>query len=130
MVNQRLFFSLLLVSGCCALIPSTVHAQLNGKPYQQWTAKEAEGLLNGSPWAQTVIGLILPGRFDPPIETVDTAVTLRLHSALPLRQALARLRQLKDNYDKKSDSDKAVIDAKNKPLLECQDCADFYVVAM
>lgn len=132
MVNQRLrlLFRLLLVSGCCALIPSTVHAQLDGKPYQQWTAKEAEGLLINSPWAQTLEGVVSVGRLDPPTAVAGTAVTVSLRSALPLRQALARLRQLKNKYDKKSDSDKAAIDAKNKPLLECPECADYYMVAM
>ena len=112
------------------LIPSPVHAQLGGKPYQQWTAKEAEGLLTNSPWAQTRAGLVSVGRLDPPTEIADTAVTISLLSALPVRQAQARLRQLKNRYDKKSDGDKAAIDAKNKSNLECPACADYYVVAM
>ena len=141
----KLLFRLLLVSGFCALIPCTGQAQLGGKPYQQWTAKEAKGLLTDSPWAQTQTGLVsvtleptisvsrgLPsssaGRLDPPTE--EAPVTISLRSALPLRQALARLIQLKNKYDQKSDSDKATIDAKNKALLECPECADFYVVAM
>ena len=107
-----------------------MHAQLDGKPYQQWTAKEAEGLLTDSPWAQTLTGLIAAGRLDPLIEVVDTAVTVRLRSALPLRQALARVKQLKAKYDQKSASDKAGIDEKNRPLLECPECANYYVVAM
>jgi hypothetical protein len=133
MVNQRLslLFRLLLVSGCCALIPSTAPAQSNGKPYQQWTAKEAEGLLINSPWAQTQVGLVSYGTLDPQTaEAADTAVTLSLRSALPVRQAQARLRQLKNSYDKKSDRDKAGIDAKNKPLLECPECVYYYMVAM
>jgi hypothetical protein len=103
MVNQRLrlLFRLLLLSGCCALITGTVHAQLNDRPYQQWTAKEAEALLFDSPWAQTRSGLVAAGRWDPLTEAANTAVTLSLRSALPVRQALARLRQLKNRYDKK-----------------------------
>lgn len=132
MVNQRLrlLYSLLLLSGFCALITGTVRAQLNDRPYQQWTAKEAEALLIDSPWAQTVAGIIPAVGGDPSTAVADTTVTIRLHSALPLRQALARLRQLKDKYDQKSDSDKAAIDAKIKPLLECPECGDYYVVAM
>lgn len=128
MVNQhlRLLFCLLLV----ALISSKGHAQFGGKPYQQWTAKEAEGLIVDSPWAQTQAGLVGVGRLDPPTAAVNTAVTITLRSALPVRQALARLRQLKNKYDKKSDRDKAAIDAKNKPLLECPECADYYVVVV
>ena len=132
MVNQRLrlLFRLLLLSGCCALIPSTVHAQLGGKPYQQWTAAEAEGLLTNSPWAKTLAGLVAVGIRDPPTAPANTAVTVRLRSALPVRQALARLRQLRNKYDLKSDRDKAAFDATIKPLLECRECADQYVVVM
>lgn len=132
MVNQhlRVFYRSLLLSGCCALITGTVHAQLNNKPYQQWTAKEAKGLLFDSPWAQTRAGLVAVGRRDPLTEAANTAVTVSLRSALPVRQALARLRQLKEKYDKKSDSDKAAIDAGNKTLLECPECANYYIVTM
>jgi hypothetical protein len=133
MVNQRLrafFRSLLLAAGCCALLTGSVHAQLNNRPYQQWTAKEAEGLLFDSPWAQTRAGLVAAGRWDPLTEAANTAVTLSLRSALPVRQALARLRQLKSKYDKKSASEKATIDAQNKALLDCPECADYYMVAL
>jgi hypothetical protein len=131
MVNPRLrFLFRLLLSGCCALIPGTLHAQLNDRPYQQWTAKEAKGLLVNSPWAQTLLGLIPVERSDPSTAIADSAITLRLHSALPLRQALARLRQLRDKYDQKGDSDRAATDAKNKTLLECPDCRDCYVVTI
>jgi hypothetical protein len=131
MVNQRLkqLFRLLLVSGC-ALISSAVHAQLNGKPFPQWTAREAEGLLSNSAWAQTRAGLLKVEEFDDATVVADSAVTIRLHSALPMRQALARLRQLKDKYDQQSDSDKAAIDAKIESLLECSECGDSYVVTI
>jgi len=132
MVNQRLrlFARVLLVSGCCALSSGSANAQFGGKPYQQWTAAEAKGLLTDSPWAQTRAGLVAVGRLDPQTAPPNTAVTITLHSALPVRQALARVRQLKNKYDKRSDRDRAAIDAKNKPLLECAECDDYYMVAM
>ena len=126
----RVLVRLLLLCGCCALVGSTASAQLNGKPYQQWTAKDAEGLLIDSPWAQTRAGLLAVGRFDPPTAPVNTAITISLRSALPIRQAMARLKQLKSKYDKKSDSNKAAIDVENKPLLECPECANYYIVTM
>ena len=129
-LRPRFLFRMLLVSGCCALVPGPVSAQFAGKPYQQWTAKEAEGLLIDSPWAQTRAGIVAVGRFDPPTAAANTAVTISLRSALPVRQALARLRQLRNKYEKKSDSERAAIDARNKELLECAECADYYVVAL
>ncbi len=47
-----------------------------------------------------------------------------------MRQALARLRQLKSKYDKMSDRDRAAFDEKNKPLLECPACSDYYVITV
>lgn len=132
MVDQRrrFLFRLLLVCGCCVLIHGTAPAQLNGKPYQQWTKQEAETLLTDSPWAQTLSGLLAVGRRDPPAAALDTIVTISLRSALPVRQALVRLRQLRNDYDKKSDREKAAFEAQVKPMLECPECADQYVVAM
>src|SRR5437660_8479247 len=128
MANQhlRFLFCLLLVT----LISSQVHAQFAGKSYQQWTAKEAEGLLINSPWAQTQAGLMAVGRLYPLTAAANTAITISLRSALPVRQALARLKQLKNKYDKKSNSEKAAIDDGNKSLLECPECADYYIVTM
>ncbi len=128
--RPKILFALFMVSVGCALITSTVHGQLNGKPFQQWTAREAEGLLSNSAWAQTRAGLLKVEGFDIFTEVVDSAVTIRLDSALPLRQALARLKQLKNKYDQKSDRDKAAIDAKIKSLLECPECGDSYVVTI
>lgn len=126
----RLLSRLVLVTGCCALVSGTVHAQFGGKPYQQWTDKETQSLLTNSPWAQTRAGLIAVGRLDPLTEAANTAVTVRLRSALPVRQALARLRQLNNKYDKTSDNEKTAIDVKNRPLLECPECKDYYMVTL
>jgi hypothetical protein len=126
----RLIFGLLITSAACALVAGAAIAQALNKPYQKWTAKEAERLLTDSPWAQTDPGLVMSGRFDPITEVVDTTITVRLRSALPVRQALARLNQLKDGYDQKNESDRTVIDARNKELLECSECADYYAVSI
>ena len=133
MVNQsvRPVFGLLLLLGIFSMAPGAARGQWNSKPYQQWTAPEAKALLAASPWAQTREGLIKGGSLRPPdAEVDDTAVTVRLYSALPLRQALARLKQIKTQYDKKSKSNQAAIDAENKPMLECPACTDQYVVTV
>lgn len=129
MYHVKLFFRLLLVSVSCALIPCTALAQF-GKPYLQWSEKEAKELVINSPWAQTQTGLVWVDRFATPTPAADSTITIRLYSALPLRQALARLRQIKTRYDRKSDRDKAAIDAKNRELLECPACNNYYMVTM
>jgi hypothetical protein len=125
-LSLRFLFGLLLALGGCA----AAQAQWQTKPFQQWTANEAEALLSNSAWAETRSGLLKVDGSDPSRAIADSTVIIRLYSALPLRQALARLKQLKNKYDKKSDSEKAAIEARIKPLLECPECVDNYVVAI
>ncbi|MCU1266922.1 MAG: hypothetical protein JWM21_3240 [Acidobacteria bacterium] len=122
------------------------------KPYVQWSKKEAESVLNNSPWAskqelriqydthtqkaagsysgnssasaaqaQTEVSSDMP---------VDFQFTLRLRSALPVRQALVRLKQLDTDLEKMSQKDLAAFDAQIKGLLECPACIDNYVVTL
>ena len=104
------------------------------KPQQQWTISDVEKLLSDSPWAQTKSKGIAVG-YDNPIITsghipTPESVTLRLRSALPVRQAILRSRQIKAKYDKMSDDDKHSFDSKQKDLLECRACIDYYVITL
>lgn len=54
--------------------------------------------------------------------TPDKVYVVRLRSALPIRQAILRLRQIKEKYDSMSDAKKAEFDEKNKALVECPAC--------
>ena len=122
-----LVFGLLLIFFATS---SAVRAQYNGKPYQQWTANEAEALIRNSPWAQTRAEPMSVATLDPQTEPADTVVTVSLRSALPVRQARTRLTQLRNKYEKRTDHEKALIDAKTRLLLECPECADYYMVAI
>jgi hypothetical protein len=90
------------------------------KPYTEWSMGEALRVLDDSPWAQTQI------------ESGKEAftVTIRLRSALPIRQALIRQRQLQLNYGKFSPAEKARFDADAKDFLTCSDCAEYYIVTL
>lgn len=122
--------TLLLGSVFAATLNRAAHVQFPGKPFEQWTAKEAEKILSDSPWAQTQVVLGAAGRLDPVTETADTMFTVRLRSALPVRQALARLNQLRGGYDQKNASERAALDARNKEILECSECLDDYAVSI
>lgn len=119
-----------------SVIVTTGRAQKDdwqSKPYQQWTKKDVQNILGDSPWAKTTAqsGSIVNfnnGAGDTP--TPDKVYTLRLRSALPIRQALLRLRQINEKYDEMSDKKKAEFDEKNKPLVECPACADNYVLSL
>jgi hypothetical protein len=119
--------------------------------YKKWSKKDVEKILNDSPWvsvqevrirregqAQRVAGAppsltrdetnsVASGGSDIPI---DFIFTLRLRSALPIREALVRQKQLDAKYDSMDQKQKAAFDASSKGLLECPACVDNYVVTL
>lgn len=110
------------------------------KAFSQWSKSEAEKVLNDSPWtkvqeAREFFGTIQQAAGSGgPINSwgapVDTKIKIRLRSALPIRQALVRLKQIEAKYDKLDDRSRAAFDVKTKGLLECPACADKYVVTL
>ena len=129
-MKLKLFLLVLLVFS----IPSSAFSQNDWEkiPYQNWTKDQVVKILSDSAWVRTInvqqasinttqIGLI-PGIIRP------ARITLR--SALPIRQALLRQRQLDSKYDKMNDADKKAFDIKNIALLECPACKDYYVISV
>ncbi len=130
-----------------------VSAQTNviDSNYKKWSKLEAEKVLNDSPWvstqevrikkegqAQRVAGAppslirdetnsVASGGTDFP---VDFIFTLRLRSAMPIREALVRLKQLEAKYDAMDEKEKAAFDAKVKGLLDCPACDNNYVITL
>jgi hypothetical protein len=130
------------------------HAQneLPKKPFQKWSKSEAEAVLNDSPWARKQELRI---KFDketqaaagsysgvssstaaqsqtevtsqPPVDFIFTA---RLRSALPMRQALVRLKALETNVEKMTNQQAVAFETQMKGLLECPACAANYVVTL
>jgi hypothetical protein len=109
------------------------------KPYQQWSVKDALKILTDSPWAQTDDSY-REGFFPDDIRARHAemndpypsglATSVRLRSALPIRQAFLRQKQISVKYDKKSAADKAKFDAEVKEFLDCPPCAKYYIVTM
>jgi hypothetical protein len=138
-MNKTRGIILLSALACAAALALTnASAQKGGwqgKPYKQWTLKDAEELLADSPWAQTKVAngqVVDPGGFSPisGMNLPGDGITLRLRSSLAIRLAMLRVRQLRANYDQMSDKKKAEFDEKNKPLVECPACAANYVVSL
>jgi len=100
--------------------------------YQKWTKGDVKKLLTSSPWAKSVkytIPLnVVPGGGEL-VTTADSPVIL-LRSALPVRQALVRERQLEAKYDKMDEAKRAAFDFKTKELLACPACDKNYVVTI
>ena len=121
------------------------------KPYNTWGREEAIRIVSDSPWAkpyQSTKGAaaaeaqqiareqgqtVNRGGSDPRSVARTFApppVTLRLHSALPMRQAIVRLQQIDAGYDKMSAADKEAFDKSRKGYLDCPICKDYYVVTL
>lgn len=57
-------------------------------------------------------------------------ITIRLHSALPVRQAFARLQEINAGYDKMDKQKQSEFDEKLKANLDCAFCQKYYIVTM
>lgn len=158
MKNQQRFVSVaalwvLAVSMLCFGARAAGQFEMPKKPFEQWSKDEANRLLSSSPWAQTkesrrpaprtnqaVAGQNISGVSTTTTERqanlgganihLDLKYTLRLRSAMPLRQAMLRLKQLDAKYDRMGEKARAEFDAKNKGVLECPACAQNYVITM
>lgn len=131
--HRTILPSALAVAAALLLSAAPARAQKEdwqGKPYQQWTMKEVQKVLTDSPWSREHI------RSAAAISSTSAGVmaskgyVIRLRSALPVRQGLLRLRQLREKYDSMSDGKKAEFDEKNKALIECPACEENYVVSL
>lgn len=149
---MRLTKNIFLFLVCLSCLTATISAQKYlDKPFQKWSKEEALKVLTDSPWVETyqsAEGLanadreqIARSQADQSMSsrqtvgsagrtTGQTPVVVRLHSALPVRQALVRLQQIEAGYDKWDDKKRADFDAARKNLLECPICKDYYVVTM
>lgn len=145
-MKDRTFLAIL----CLLVFAATAIAQKD-KPYQQWGKEETLRLYNDSAWAkpyQSNVGSAnaaagqirreqgqtsSSGGSDPRSVARDFGpppVTLRLHSALPIRQAIVRMQQMDLGYDKMSEAEKSSFDKSKEAFLKCAICNDYYVVTL
>jgi len=121
-------FKLFLIASMVFTLSTSAPAQgqkyWETKPYQQWTLREVTQFLEESPWAQTQLTIV------PGAPGSSFIATMRLRSALIVRQALLREKQLQMNYDKFTVADKTRFDNETKTFLECSDCEQYYLVTI
>jgi hypothetical protein len=149
---MKLNSSKMLLFICMFFLTVAASAQKNlDKPFQNWSKSDATKIVSDSGWAQTyqsIAGSSSALAQQIARESTQTAnrgggnprsvernlgpppVVIRLHSALPVRQALIRLQQIGAGYDKMSGDKKAEFDASTKGFLECAICKNYYVVTL
>ncbi len=147
----RTLSAVLLIIGVLLCV---VHAQneLPKKPFPEWSKSEAEAIINDSPWAKrqelrikfdketqvaagSYSGVSGAAAAQSQMEVtsqmpVDFIFVARLRSALPVRQALVRLKAIETNVEKMTDQQRTAYDTQMKGLLECPACATNYVVTL
>lgn len=148
--KTNVFFALALI--LFLIIPAFAQDLWLTKSYRRWNSKEVEQMLYASPWTQnqkirvqiggrinavagSVVGNVsIAPTIDNSIDTagispsIDYTFTLRLRSAVPIRQAIARRDELnKKNLDQK---ELDLFEARQKGLLECPACRENYVLTL
>ncbi len=96
------------------------------KSYKHWTKQEIIKIISDSPWAQVCEVEADTTKSGGPVPSV----TVRLRSAVSIRRALVRIRQLEENYDKMNDQERAKFDEKLRGILECPACQENYVITI
>lgn len=135
----------------CGLFGSAAaqEEKANDSSYRQWTKADVVKLLSDSPWARTQTQRVQRrgqvrsiagqneaatgerrGELTSAEDAYDYSFTMRLRSAVPVRQAIVRLVQLDSNYDRMQPAERKALDAQTRELLECRECADFYIVSV
>lgn len=123
------------------------------KPAEKWSKEDVLKIISDSPWARTHQATDAQARAsmtDLAANSRDSVnrggngsnagsrgrdagpapVVIRLHSGLPIRQAINRARQIGNNYDKMSPEQKAEYDKGAKGYLDCAVCHDYYVISI
>jgi len=136
----------------CLLGVAFGQKELPKKPFSQWTKSEAESVLNDSAWARkrelrikfdresqkaagaySGVSSAAAAQSETEVTSqapVDFVFTLRLRSALPVRQAMVRLKTLETNVEKMTAEQAAAFESRMKGLLECPACVGNYVVSL
>jgi hypothetical protein len=135
----------------CSLAVAVSAQKTLEKPFRKWSKEEAIKIFNASAWVQTYQSpesSALAAQREISREQAQSAnsggnnprstarnfglppVVLRLYSALPVRQAVVRLRQIEAGYDKMDEKQRADFDKSTQGLLDCAICKKFYVVTL
>ena len=98
---KAILFSFLLV-----IIPAGGKDFWENKNYTQWSQQECQQLLHDSPWAKSYLG--------------NAVYNAQFLSALPIRQAIVRQRQIAQNYEQLSLQRRKEFDQRSEEYLSEQ----------
>lgn len=112
---------LMLLAGlfiAVALSPKPPKKNPLDAPYQQWSGVQAKELYNYSPWAQREIPVsVLAGESMQGDQNFRYGWTVRLISALPIREAYVRMLQVMNHYENMADDQRKNFDKQADSFL-------------
>jgi hypothetical protein len=117
--NTKSLFQLSIIILLLITVPIVLGADFwEKKEYKEWKDRECVKMLTDSPWAKSYN--ISQG--SDPSSSLDGSLpyiryTVRLNSALPVRQATIRMAQINNKYDDLSDEQKKQFDQQTNPYL-------------
>ena len=141
----------IFVAIICLLSSMAFAQKVSEKPFNQWGKEESLKIVNESAWSKTYQSTAsssaaaaaqiareqqqsriggAPESYRVERNFGSPPIRVRLHSALPLRQAMVRLQQIDAGYDKMSDAERAAYDAAKKGYIDCSICNNFYVITI
>lgn len=129
---MRLLSAILLLLSICELGLSQKTQKVEGwesKPIESWDARDVDSILKNSAWSRIVEGHKSTDSFLGTM-TAPTSISYTLRSALNVRYAIIRKRQIESGFDTMSDAKKAEFTEKNRALLDCPACEKYYVIVI
>lgn len=129
---RSVFATLVIVLGTAFSAYSQANlrpAAWESKPIDAWDETDVADILQRSPWGQRISNRTAEPSFLGVI-VQDLYATFTLRSALTVRLALIRLRQISEKYDSMTEKQRKEFDAKYRSLRECTQCDDYYIVAV
>ncbi len=123
-MRNRLPF-LPLIFSVCSLAAFQGNEFWHKREYRQWSERECKKMLEDSPWAR---GYTLSQTHITPLQQNEAAdrervenprlnYQVQFRSALPLRQAMVRMQQISQKYDKMTEEQKQAFDKEAEKFL-------------
>lgn len=131
MKSPRPLWLCLALIGCATapLLTKEPKEAWSQKPFESWTQADTAQVLNDSPWVQIqTYSSESPGG-NQGVNEANYLFTVRLFSAIPVRQAYVRMLEIMNNYDTLAPDRRQEFDSRVKGLLSV-DVSDQVVVAL
>ncbi len=126
--SKRVVASIPFLLGAALVVPKEKESW--DTPFQQWTQAQAVKMFNQSPWVEhQTYSLALGGTGTEGQNEINNAFTVRLLSALPVREAYLRILQVVNKYETMSPDNRQKFDAHFNGLLTA-DVSQQVVVAV